>query len=134
MTVICDFTVIHGDDSVLIGDGHEEWDETFNTGGRNSYSDGGAFLLLNVRGLTHTDRDVDVQINGRSVGKIRHYGGQKETAGYWFTQMIHFPSSILHDGDNRIEIRAVTWPGTTPANRFDDFELKDVICFFKQTV
>jgi hypothetical protein len=95
---------------------------------------GGAFLLLNVKGLTHTDRDVDVQINGSSVGKICHYGGRDETKDYWFTQMIHFPSNILNDGDNRIEIRAVTWPGATPSNRFDDFWLKDVICFFKQEV
>jgi len=134
MTVLCDFTVIQGDNAQPIGDGHEEFERIFNTGGRNSYPDGGAFLLLNVRGLTHTDRDVDVQINGQSVGSIRHYGGKDETASYWFTQMIHFPSNILRDGDNRIEIRAVTWPGSTPDNRFDDFELKDVICFFKQTV
>jgi hypothetical protein len=132
MPVLCDFVVIQGDASAPVGDGHEEFDRTFSTGGRVSYDDGGAFLLLSVRGLTHTDRDVDVQINGVSVGHISHYGGQDETAGYWFTQIIHFPSIVLNDGNNRFEIRAVTWPGATPTNRFDDFDLKDVICFFKQ--
>ena len=132
MAELCNFTVIQGDQPALIGEGHEEFDRPFNTGGRRPYADKGAFLMLSVQGLTHTDRDVDVQVNGVSVGKICHYGGQNETAGYWFTQTIHFGSNILNDGDNRIEIRAVTWPGATPTNRFDDFWLKDVICFFKQ--
>jgi hypothetical protein len=40
--------------------------------------------------------------------------------------------STLHNGDNELQINAVGWPGASASNLFDDFQLKDVVCFFHQ--
>jgi hypothetical protein len=130
MPVLSDFTMIRGDSAVTIGDGLPTWETTFNTGGRESSSP--AFLIFNVRGLTHTNVDVAVRINNAVVGHIRRYPGQDETASYWFTQMIAVDGSTLKDGNNELQINAVTFPGASNTNLFDDFELKDVVCFFPQ--
>ena len=137
MPVLCDFTTILGVDDdgdeveVTIGDANTEMERMFNTGGRESGSP--AFLILNVRGLTHANEDVPVRINGVVVGSIRRYPGEETTQDYWFTQMIPLKGSALHDGNNTLEIRAVSWTGATNGNLFDDFTLKSVVCFFHQS-
>lgn len=130
MPFVSDFVMIKGDEPIRIGDGRDLWEAPFNTGGRSA--DHHAFLIFNVKGLTHTNLDVRVRVNGIEVGKIYHYGGRSETAEYWFTQMIAMQGQTLNDGDNEIEIRAVSWPGATADNLYDDFYLKDVFCFFHQ--
>jgi hypothetical protein len=47
--------------------------------------------------------------------------------------MIAMNGSELNDGNNELQIVAVGWPGATSGNLFDDFELKDVVCFFHQS-
>jgi len=47
--------------------------------------------------------------------------------------MIAMDGSTLNNGNNEIQIEAVGFPGATNTNKFDDFFLKDVICFFKQS-
>ena len=131
MPVVADFTLIQGDNPVTIGDGMPVWETTFNTGGRESNSP--AFLIFNVRGLTHTNVNVNVKINNQVVGQIGRYPGQDQTASYWFTQMIAVSGSTLNNGNNELQIDAVGWPGATNANKFDDFDLKDVVCFFHQS-
>jgi hypothetical protein len=131
MPVLCDFQVIRGDNAVKIGDGSPEWETTFNTGGRRS--SGHAFLMFNVKGLTHTNDSVPVRVNNTEVGRIYPYGGEGETANRWYTQLINIGGGVLRDGNNEIEIPAVSWPGAGPGNLYDDFFLKDVICFFQQS-
>lgn len=146
MPLLADFVVIQGDNRVKIGDPsqYNEWSKTFDTGGRRK--DGFAFLIFNVKGLTHTEKKVVVEINGTPVGDIYPYfpGGadvvktdiddanKKRHMGYWYTQMINVGGNMLKDGNNTIRIHAVDFPGCTGANKYDDFELKDVICFFQQ--
>ncbi len=130
MPVVSDFTLIRGDSPVQIGDGLPIWEETFNTGGRESGSP--ALLIFNVRGLTSTNVNVVVKVNNVEVGQIRRYGGDGDIANNWYTQMIAMNGNQLNNGDNEIQIEAVGWPGATPGNLFDDFELKDVVCFFHQ--
>jgi len=139
MPVVCDFIQIVGDAPVTIGDALPVWEANFNTGGRKAGTDIGstAFLIFNVRGLTHTNLDVNVKINNVVVGKIYRYGGLNEaertdTAQYWYTQMVALTGSQLKDGNNEIQIEAVTFPGGGK-NNFDDFQLKNVICFFHQS-
>jgi|RhiMetdeSRZDD1v2_1073273.scaffolds.fasta_scaffold108850_4 hypothetical protein len=127
--VLSDYTVIQNDTSILIGDGNPVWNKTFNTGGRQTSE---AFLTLNVAGLTFAVSGVEVRINHIIVGHIHPYAGLVETAENWYSQTIVFPGSVLHDGNNEIEIRAVSFPGATPGNIFDDFFLKSVICHFHQ--
>lgn len=136
MPVLCDFIQIVGDTPVEIGDSLPVWEATFNTGGR--HASGTAFLIFNVRGLTFTDVNVNVKINNQVIGHIARYGGlnddeRNNTAKYWYTQMIAMKGSTLNNGSNEIQIEAVGFPGATNTNKFDNFELKDVICFFHQS-
>lgn len=133
MPVVSDFTVIQGDGRVTLGDsGLTLWEATFGTGGRAANEM--AFLIFNVRGLTDTDVDVVVKVNNVDVGTIRRYGGNNENSGHWYTQMITVDGSTLISGNNELQIEAVGWPGAEAGNMFDDFDLKDVICFFHQEV
>jgi hypothetical protein len=131
MPVVSDFTLIQGDTIVTIGDSLPVWETTFGTGGRVSSEP--ALLIFNVRGLTATDVNVIVKINNVEVGQIRRYGGDGDIVNNWYTQMIAVGGSQLNDGNNELQIQAVGWPGSTPGNLFDDFMLKDVVCFFHQS-
>jgi hypothetical protein len=126
--VLSDYTVIQ-DTPILIGDANPVWNKAFNTGGRQTSE---AFLRLDVAGLTFAVNDVEVRINHTIVGHIHPYAGLVETAENWYSQTIVFSGSVLHDGNNEIEIRAVSFPGATPGNIYDDFFLKSVICHFHQ--
>ena len=131
MPVLCDFTLIRDNDAVTIGDADDTWQATFNTGGRESGSP--AFLIFNVRGLTATNVNVVVEINDEEVGQIRRYGGDGDINNNWYTQMIAFSGSTLNNGNNEIKIQAVSWPGAEEGDLYDDFQLKDVVCFFHQS-
>lgn len=128
MPVLCDFIVIQGDVNRRLGDGATLWEKNFNTGGR--HPGGAAILMLMVKGLTSADMNVDVKINGKGVGKIFRYKGAH--AQDWFTQIINIGPGTLKDGDNEIQLEAVSWPGASATNLFDDFYLRDVVCFFQQ--
>lgn len=135
MPVVSDFTLIVGDSSVTIGDSLPVWEKQFNTGGRRS--DAPALLIFNVRGLTYANSSVNVKINNTTVGQIHPYSGltnaeRDNTANHWHTQMIAMNGTSLKDGDNEIQIEAVGFPGSTSTNKFDDFNVKDVVCFFHQ--
>jgi hypothetical protein len=130
MPVLCDFVVIQGDSNKVLGDsGDVLWEKTFNTGGRSS--GGGAILMLMVKGLTSTKSNVPVKINNIDVGYIFHYNGAN--SGHWFTQIINIGANILKDGNNELQIGAVSWPGAKPGDLYDDFYIRDVICFFQQS-
>lgn len=135
MPTLCDFAQIVGETPVTIGDSRPVFEQKFNTGGRNSKHP--AFLIFNVQGLVRADRDVNVKINNQVVGKIFRYMSttedvRKDVEQYWYTQMIAFSGPVLNDGDNEIQIDAVGWSGATNPNKYDDFKLKDLICFFHQ--
>ena len=132
MPVVSDFTVIQGDDRITIGDGNTLWEATFSTSARVESEP--AILIFNVRGLTDTNVDVVVKVNNAQVGTIRRYNGGSDNAGNWYTQMIRVEGATLNSGNNELQIEAVGWPGATAGNMFDDFDLKDVVCFFHQDV
>ena len=46
--------------------------------------------------------------------------------------MISFVGSALNDGNNTILFQATQFPENTPTNRFDEFHIKDMLCFFNQ--
>ncbi|MGH3978339.1 MAG: hypothetical protein ACRDRZ_04965 [Pseudonocardiaceae bacterium] len=148
MPVVSDFIQIIGDAPVTIGDANVVFEASFNTGGREAGTSVGqtAFLIFNVRGLTHANQDVVVRVNGTEQGTIQHYfpGGPGVNEGdiddpaklrhqnHWYTQLIALTGSQLNDGDNELQIEAVRFPGNTAGNTFDDFQIKDMICFFHQ--
>ena len=98
--------------------------------------------VLSVRGLTDAVVSVPVKINDREVGRIQRYslpGGRANPASeaHWYTQMIAFDASVLSARaglTNKLEVEAVTFPGSAAGNLLDDFMLKDVVCFFHQDV
>jgi hypothetical protein len=128
MAIVCDFIVIQGDSSHRIGDGATLWEKTFLTESRLRTRT--AFLMFMVKGLTVTEKEVDVKINNTSVGKISPYTGANKD--HWFTQIIHIGSEILNDGENELQLEAVDYEGGG-SDHFDDFYLRDIICFFKQS-
>lgn len=130
MPVLCDMKVIQGDAQKLIGDGGTaNWEPKFNTGGRRASGD--AILMLMVKGLTNARSDVPVKINGTQVGVIELATGNN--ANQWFTQIISIGGANLKDGDNELEISAAPASQPGPGNLYDDFILKNVVCFFQQS-
>lgn len=130
MPVVCDIQFVHGvGTGVKIGDdgNHPIWEIQFNTGGR--YKNGQAVLIFMVRGLTGNN-NADVLVNNQFVGRIANYPGASPS--HWYMQMINITGGPLKDGNNELQINAV--PATHPGegNVYDDFEVKNVICFFQQ--
>jgi hypothetical protein len=49
--------------------------------------------------------------------------------------MISVGGAILKDGvENEIQLQAVKNPSPTVTNTYDDFAIKNVVCFFKKLV
>jgi hypothetical protein len=131
MSIINNFQVIQGNQAQKIGDrGTDLWVESFNTRGR--YSNGQAILTFMVRGLTDSDQDVDVLINDTVVGSIGHYYGGDPR--HWFSQTVQIDEGVLRNGENTLRIEATGLPVPRPGNLYDDFYIKDVVCFFQQEV
>jgi hypothetical protein len=129
MPVVSDFVVIQGNPQHIIGDNNIEWEQPFSTGGREP--GGLAILTLMVKGLTQAEADVDVQINGESVGTIYRYTGANPA--HWYSQIINIGPGVLHNGLNTLRLEAVgVAGGGGGGNDFDDFAVRDVVCFFQQ--
>jgi hypothetical protein len=64
---VCDFVEIVGDSPITIGDSKTLWEDKFSTTGFTSGFP--AFLMLNVKGLTYSNFDVEVVVNNLSVGE-----------------------------------------------------------------
>ena len=102
-------------------------EKTFNIGEVIPNED--AILMLMVKGMTVSNTDAQVFINNKNVGVIERSEGANRD--HWFTQIINIGKRKLIRGNNRLRISAVNNP-TEGSDRFDDFFIKDVICYFKQ--
>ena len=132
---VADFTVIQGDANRRVGDGALLWEKEFRTEKRLGRSP--AFLMLMVKGLTYATDAVVVKINNIDVGRIYpdrwHDNVHREAAkNHWSTQIINIGSGVLNNGVNELQLEAVGYPESTATDHFDDFYVRDVICFFKQ--
>ena len=112
-----------------IGDFSSSRDEDLNigfrTGGRRS--DGQAILFCEYRGLT--EGEVTVEINGRTIGTLTPISRGDE----WQTRMISFPGERLRsDHFNSIQIEPRVLDRPRAGNLFDDFLIRELVCFFKQ--
>jgi len=135
MAVVSDFEVIQGDVDKRIGDGATLWEKNFNTGARLSNQN--AVLMFMVKGLTYATKGVDVKVNDKSVGQIFPYRWPTQQlrdadADHWYTQIINVGGNMLNDGMNELQIQAIGFPEATGTNKFDDFSIRDVVCFYKQ--
>ena len=135
MARVIDMIVIQGDVNRRIGDGALLWEKTFETGGAVGSQ---AILTLMVKGLTYAEQPVNVKINNQVVGQIfpqRWPTAQLRDAAaeHWTTQTINIGGGVLkNSGSNELQIEAVGFPEATGTNAFDNFYLRDVVCFFQQ--
>lgn len=135
---ISNFMILRGDQSVRIGDGNPVWERSFDI--RSFEMPGSifsAFLTYMVKGLTVATSNPEIKINNESVGRIQRMQGADRN--HWYTQTVTISTSAissvqLHQGDNEIEIRAVSWPGATAGDLYDDFFLRNVILHFNYLV
>ena len=118
MPTLCDFNQIVGNQPITIGEPDRVWEKNFDAGGRTETV---AFLIFNVKHLTHSNLNVPVSINGTQVGSIYPYrpGGSDidmtdikqvekwRQADHWYTQMIAFSGSLLNSGTNTIQIQTI---------------------------
>jgi hypothetical protein len=143
MTVLADFEVIPTGfranipvfGEVEIGDspGLNPWKGTFESGGRLADQSGRfwAFITLMVRGIVNFGTHAEVEINNQPAGVI--FSSPNSSVTVWRTQTIVFNSLLLISGSgNQIVIRPVPLAFPSPANNFDNFHIKDVVCFFRQ--
>jgi hypothetical protein len=130
MPVVCDFQWVNGvGTGIHIGDdGHNPvWEADFHTGGR--HKNGHAMLIFMVRGLTGGN-PATVRVNNQWVGEIEPYKGADPL--HWYTQMINISGGPLKDGTNELQIDGAPPANPGPGNLFDDFQVKNVLCFFQQ--
>lgn len=131
MAIVTDMVVVRGDVNQHIGDSGDKpfWRETFTI--ENRTSGGFAVLMLMVKGLEYATNAVQVEINDQKVGDIfPNTGG----TSHWSTQILNIGGSILKNGTNELRIFAVDWPGSQEGDLYDDFAVRDVVCFFQQDV
>ncbi|MEM8789453.1 MAG: hypothetical protein AAGE76_14430 [Pseudomonadota bacterium] len=86
-------------------------------------------LLFMVRGLTG-GHPATVKVNNQFVGRIEAYPDAHP--GHWYMQMINISGGPLKDGTNELQIDAAAPANPGPGNQFDDFRVKNVLCFFQQ--
>lgn len=108
----------------LLG-GRAEW--TVHTGGRHTSP---GFLLMQVRGLTLNQPAV-VLLNGIQVGVLPPTPGGD--GSFWYTHMVAFGGGLINDGNNELEIQAPPNP-TSASDHFDDLNVRNIVCFFHQSV
>lgn len=134
MPISSNFVIIGQDKDAFLGDGSLRWTDTFDVQGL--YNDErGAILMLMVKGLTHAKDPVTVVINGQGVGEINPYRWPTEanrvaTMPHWYTQIIRIPSGVLRNGTNELTLRAIGYPNSTPSNVYDDFLVRNIVCFY----
>lgn len=137
MAVVTDMVVIQGDTDRRIGDGAVLWEQSFRTDNRDA--NGNAVLMLMVKGLTYADQPVEIKINDIAVGHLFpsrwHDNAHRDAAAeHWSTQIVNVQGRNLRNGDNELQILAAGYPEATGGNAFDDFYVRDVVCFYQQGV
>jgi hypothetical protein len=108
---------------------------TFNTGGRENST---AILMMQVAGLTFAPTAAKVFVNNDHVGNIQPFrfhdpADRAENADHWYTQYIVFSGTILNDGDNQLRITGVGFDEASGSNQKDQFRVREVVCWFKQS-
>jgi hypothetical protein len=128
-TVLCDIQIVHGvGTGVTIGDSQPVWEQDFSAGGR--LKNGNAVLVFMVRGLTGSN-GAEVRLNNNFVGRIDPYPGADSR--HWFMQMINITGGPLLDGNNELQVNGAPHSNPSPGDIYEDFQLKNVVCYFQQS-
>ena len=137
MPTVQDFIVI-SERPVRVGDtapgpDREEREITFSVSDIDTSQP--AILHFEVRGLTVANEDPDVEINNREIGKINRYfmqnKGKDGESNFWFHQSMVVPRNAVSRGRNTLEIKAPSWKHANTKDRFDDFDIRNIVLFYK---
>ena len=152
MPIVADFTVLNKETAdklqngtfehpYVIGDASgQRFEHTFNTGGRHHAS---GLLTLMVRELTQGSARVAIKRkDGAEITLGRLQESSQQDAHMWRQQQFVIETNILSSGsgeDNTLVIGRVDAEPTGadgapqgPRNRFDDFQVRDIVVFFHQ--
>ncbi len=104
----------------------------FGTGGCHH---SGGLLSMMINGLTMDS--ASVRINGHQVGRLQPTpGATTSEARIWRQQQFLVPSNLLNsassDTANTLVIGRADHDNPSPGNLFDDFRVRDIVCFFHQ--
>lgn len=148
MPIVGDFTVISGkpqpgngrvgtfDNPYRVGDntGGNSLSLFFGTGGKHL---SGGLLTMMVRGMENGA--ANVRINGQIVGRLhgtRIDADLPDGEKTWLYEQFAIPTNVLNGADadnaNQLEIGVVDLPGGSGNDQFDDFDVRDIVCFFHQ--
>jgi len=131
----CGNLTIIGNEPVFIGDKNPSKEFCFQINDLDFIGDKKSFIMVNLQGLTHTNQDIRIQLNGpNEIGKLFSYGGENTNIDFWYTQIMTFPTRKLNRGRNEISIYAVSWPRATEENPYDDFCLKSLVLFYPKWI
>jgi hypothetical protein len=130
------YVVIQGAAPQRIGDGSIVWEKAF---AAQRPVAAPAVLMVRVQSLTHAISSVAVLLNGQVVAYLTPFPGGWAPLGdagvnadqAWYTEELTIDGSILRDGENRIQLQAVTFPGNDLTNVFDDFWVADLVCLYQ---
>ena len=130
MTVVSDFTVIQSGVATVGDPNANVLQRHFRTTNNNDNQI--ALVTMMVSGLAAGS--APVRLNGHEIGEIApHDAGSKG----WFAEQFAVPKGILKPGQanpNELQINLVPAANPSPGNVFDDFQVRDIVCFFHQDV
>lgn len=148
MPIVGDFTVISGkpdaggrtgdfENPYRIGDnsGDGPFRIHFGTGGLHNSP---GLLTFMVRGIPN-GRAANVRINGHRIGVLTGTeieAGQRDRDKVWRYQQFAIPTNVLSGANsndaNRLDIGAIPITSGGAQGDFNDFDVRDIVCYFHQ--
>lgn len=106
------------------------FEKEFKIEGRDSGAS--SMIFITVRGLVGDADPIDVDINGRSVGRLMP--NPEASPESWFTQMLHFSTSegSLNPNDRTEEtINTIQIPGKKSLLKPSKFYVQNIVVLYK---
>ena len=76
-----------------------------------------------------------MEINNREIGKINRYfmqnKGKEGESRFWFHQSMVVPRNVVARGRNTLEIKSPSWKHANTKDRYDDFDIRNIVLFYK---
>ncbi|WP_179378163.1 hypothetical protein [Jannaschia marina] len=92
-------------------------------------------LHFEVKHLTVANENPAVEINNTRVGEIqRHFMRSKGSDGevnFWLHQSLIVPANVVKNGANTLEISAPGWKDSNNSDRYDDFQIRNIVIFYR---
>ncbi len=94
--------------------------------------------MMMVQGLNDLEAKAEVLVNNERVGWLKPTYIKVGTNDYpiqgWKTQILNIGQQVLKDGENDLEIMPALHDSADPTDHYDEFAVRDVVCYFKEDV